>query len=56
MQRLPGRRRFQDATPNLISLHADEQRFEIALTESIVAPAIDDLEKNGPDESVGKDL
>src|SRR5580698_10246462 len=50
------RRDLQNAPPQLVALHADEQRAEIALTESVIAAPLDDLEENGTDQCLGEYL
>src|SRR3984885_13942584 len=53
---LAPRRHLQDAAPQLIALHADEQRAEISLTESIIAAPLDDLEEDRTDQCLGEYL
>src|ERR1700734_3427354 len=53
---LAPRRYLQNAPPQLVALHADEQRAEIALTESVIAAPLDDLEENGTDQCLGEYL
>src|SRR5512140_1023777 len=45
-----------DAPPHLIALERLEQRFEIALAESLVALALDELEEHGAEERLREDL
>src|ERR1700722_9108548 len=49
-------RNFEGPATNLVALHADEQRTEIALSEAIVPLALDDFEKNRPDQGLSEDL
>src|SRR5579872_3784229 len=49
-------RALQHAAPDLIPLHAHEQRAEVALAEALVAATLDDLEEYGADERAREDL
>src|ERR1700738_1471939 len=43
-------------TSLLVELYALEQRTEVALSETLIALALDDLEENGSDDVLSEDL
>ena len=47
---------LDDAAANLVELHRLEQRLEVALAESVVALALDELEEHRPELVLGEDL
>src|SRR5882762_1222070 len=47
---------LQHASADLILFYADEQCAEIAVAEAFVAFTLDDLEENGANHGLGKDL
>src|SRR3546814_1549659 len=44
------------AAPDLIQFDAFEQRFEIVFPETLIALALNDIEEDGPNHILGKDL
>src|SRR5450755_4581763 len=53
---IPGYRFLERAAADLVAFHAHEQRAEIAGAEALVAPAVDDLEEDRPDQRLREDL
>src|SRR6185312_17474764 len=47
---------FEDAATDLVALHRLEQGLEVALAESLIALALDDLEEDRADQVGGEDL
>src|ERR1700722_17172563 len=55
-RRLRGGWSLQYSAADLVAFHAHEQGLEVALTEAVVASAIDDFEENGANQRLSENL